>query len=74
MLALLLDVLRLNSSENLQPNQLQVLNSVAAQLASVELAEGAVSMALDMLEEVGLITFPDIPDAAWETQTETDEV
>jgi hypothetical protein len=73
-LAVLLDVLRLNPAQNLGPAHLRALSSVAAQLASVELDEAAVPAALDVLEAAGLTTFPDIPDADWEASAEPDEV
>ena len=63
-LAVLLDVLRLNPGKNLHLQQLRALSSLAAPLASVEWAPEVVTETLDHLEEVGLTTFPLLPDEA----------
>ncbi len=74
LLAVLVDALRLNPAGDMRSEQLRALSSVAARLASLELAGDAVSSALDALEDAGLSTSPDIPDAVWEASTDVDDV
>jgi len=67
MIALLLDVLLMNTPANLQPEQINALCHVVNELASFHLSDAQVEKMLDIMEDAGLQTMPTIPDADWES-------
>lgn len=66
-IALLLDVLRMNVPANLQPEQINALRHVINELADFHLSDAKVEEMLDIMEDAGLQTMPTIPDADWES-------